>query len=89
MPDGKNTNVTLDNLDLYCRSVRQMILGDGLKVQQEALRSGFSEVLDVTKLSVFAVSELESMIRGSIERWTPAILREAIKCDHGYSTDST
>jgi E3 ubiquitin-protein ligase TRIP12 len=87
-PGGKEIPVTMHNLHEYCALVRRMYMADGLDVQRTALQTGFSLVLDIEHLSVFSVNELEMLIRGSIEPWSSSMLRDAIKCDHGYNADS-
>ena len=85
---GKDQTVTIDNLQQYCELVREMYLATGLEVQRTALHAGFSQVLEIENLSVFSVAELEMLIRGSMEPWTASMLRDAIKCDHGFTAES-
>ena len=48
-------------------------------------RDGLSQVMPVESLTCFFPDELEAVLCGQGESWTPELLIDAIKFDHGYT----
>ncbi|KAI9099522.1 hypothetical protein DFS34DRAFT_579446 [Phlyctochytrium arcticum] len=88
-PNGKNTPLTLANLESYIEHVVEMSVGTGILTQIESFRSGFDRVFPVADLRSFTVQELGVLVSGSeTENWEYDVLRQSIKADHGYTSDS-
>jgi E3 ubiquitin-protein ligase TRIP12 len=68
--------------------VLRLALRDGIRLQTEAFRRGFSLTLPFSRLRCFTVAELEAMLSGQDEEWDSATVLEQIKADHGYTIDS-
>ncbi|KAJ3299339.1 Ubiquitin fusion degradation protein 4 [Borealophlyctis nickersoniae] len=89
IPNGREANVTLDNVAEYVDRVVQFTVGDGVRRQVEAFRKGFDRVFPVTDLRSFSVQELAILVGGSEEEdWSYDTLIDAIKADHGYNSES-
>ncbi|KAI9001795.1 Trip12 protein [Hyaloraphidium curvatum] len=87
--NGKNISVTIFNIEEYVAAVIEATLGDGVRRQVEAFRSGFDVVFPVTDLNAFTLEELGMLLGGGQqEDWSAEGLTDAIKADHGYRTDS-
>lgn len=63
-PGGSEIAVTIENLDEYINLLVQHHLETGIKYQLNALREGFDSVFPMDHLSVFNLSELESLLCG-------------------------
>lgn len=85
--DGQD-EVSEENVEEWLEEVLDATFGSGVRHQVEAFRAGFSEVLDSGHLNIFSEDEIESLLCGSVEEWTPDYLLECIKFDHGYSPSS-
>ncbi|XP_013418116.1 E3 ubiquitin-protein ligase TRIP12 isoform X2 [Lingula anatina] len=86
---GKDTAVTLDNLEEYLNLVVHWTLVEGVYRQFEALREGFESVFPLRHLQSFYPHELEQLFCGSSqELWEMKSLMECCRPDHGYSHDS-
>lgn len=74
-PDGKETDVTLDNLQDYIDLTLHYMFHESLKIQIQAFKKGFNQIFPVDNLKPFAANstELEDMICGTQrneEEWT-------------------
>lgn len=89
-PGGCEMQVTSDNADKYVEYVFEAILYSGVKNQIEAFREGFNKIFPLHHLKIFYEDEMDLMICGDVnsDGWTFEILSSAIKCDHGYSSES-
>jgi len=90
--NGSNISVNISNLEEYVNLVLQIFLVDGVRAQFQAFSKGFSQVLPIENIHVFFAPEMETLICGSApgcnEDWSIDSLLDAIKADHGYTTDS-
>ncbi|KAK3952298.1 hypothetical protein QBC32DRAFT_314087 [Pseudoneurospora amorphoporcata] len=88
IPNGSQTRLTIDNVDLYLEKVIDMTLGSGVRRQIEAFRTGFSQVFPYSALSSFTPDELCNLFGRVDEDWSLETLNDSIKADHGYNMDS-
>ncbi|KAK4128116.1 hypothetical protein N657DRAFT_675945 [Parathielavia appendiculata] len=88
IPNGSQTQVTIDNVDLYLEKVIDMTLGSGVRRQVHAFRAGFSQVFPYSTLSTFTPDELCTLFGQVDEDWSLETLMDSIKADHGYNLDS-
>lgn len=86
--NGAQKRVTMDNVEAYLDGVINFTLGEGVKQQIEAFRTGFSQVFPYTALSAFTPDELVSLFGKVEEDWSLETLTDSIKADHGYNMDS-
>ena len=70
VPNGSNIAVTIDNVDTYVERVLDFTLGNGVRRQIEAFRSGFSQVFSYTSLQAFTPNELVMLFGRVDEDWT-------------------
>ncbi|KAK4135006.1 hypothetical protein BT67DRAFT_289064 [Trichocladium antarcticum] len=88
IPNGSQTRLSIDNVDLYLEKVIDMTLGTGVRRQVDAFRAGFSQVFPYSALSAFTPDEL-CMLFGQVdEDWSLETLMDSVKADHGYNMDS-
>jgi E3 ubiquitin-protein ligase TRIP12 len=88
-PNGADTGVDANNISQYLEALLDATLGSGVATQLKAFREGFGEVFDLHALDVFREDEIEVLLCGAGETWTPSQLAESIKFDHGYTAQST
>ncbi|XP_067621577.1 E3 ubiquitin-protein ligase Ufd4 isoform X2 [Eurosta solidaginis] len=89
VPNGVNTDVTLDNLEEYCDLLINFLLQDGIARQLEAFHNGFCEVFPLKKLAAFSPAEARMMICGEQHpQWTREDLINYTEPKLGYSKDS-
>ncbi|KAL2161915.1 hypothetical protein VTH06DRAFT_7700 [Thermothelomyces fergusii] len=88
IPNGAQTQVTIDNVDVYLEKVIDMTLGSGVRRQIDAFRAGFSQVFPYSALSAFTPDELCSLFGRVEEDWSLETLMDSVKADHGYNMDS-
>ncbi|KAL1836666.1 hypothetical protein VTJ49DRAFT_4806 [Mycothermus thermophilus] len=88
IPNGSQTPVTIDNVDLYLERVIDMTIGSGVRRQVDAFRAGFSQVFPYSALSAFTPDELCSLFGRVDEDWSLETLMDSVKADHGYNMDS-
>ena len=91
--DGKETAVTLENLQEYIDLVLHAVFHETINLQLQAFRKGFNAILPIESLRPFqAREEVEILVCGSElsdEEWADInLLRDVIKPDHGYSSKS-
>jgi E3 ubiquitin-protein ligase TRIP12 len=70
IPNGSQTQVTIDNVDLYLEKVIDMTLGSGVRRQVDAFRAGFSQVFPYSTLSTFTPDELCTLFGQVEEDWS-------------------
>ncbi|KAJ5074748.1 e3 ubiquitin-protein ligase trip12 [Anaeramoeba ignava] len=87
-PNGKNIDVTLENLHEYIDLIINIRLHAGIQRQIDAFRSGFNEILPWNSLKIFNYEEFDFLVNGCSEIWTKELLKNNIKCEHGYSSES-
>ena len=83
---GSDVAVTAVNLREYVDTVIDACVGSGVAAYFESVRAGLEEVFPLARLKMFSESELDAIICGEGERWTPEMLTECITFDHGYNT---
>ncbi|KAJ3191722.1 Ubiquitin-protein ligase [Irineochytrium annulatum] len=89
LSDGKNVPVDLSNLESYLEKVMEMTVGEGIRGQVEAFRRGFDRVFPIADLRIFTVQELSILMGGNDnEDWSYETILDALKADHGYTSDS-
>jgi E3 ubiquitin-protein ligase TRIP12 len=88
IPEGTQTQVTIDNVDLYLEKVIDMTLGSGVRRQVDAFQAGFSQVFPYSALSAFTPDELCTLFGRVDEDWSLETLMDSVKADHGYNMDS-
>lgn len=87
-PGGADVAVTSENLRQYIDAVVDATLGSGVATQIEAFRTGFNAIFPLSSLEPFFEDEIEAMLCGTGEAWTPEGLGAVIKFDHGYTSTS-
>ena len=87
-PGGSSMTVNSENLREYINAVVDLTLGSGIYRQIEAFRTGFEAIFPIKSLSAFYEDEIEAMLCGTGEKWTPTMLSSVIKFDHGYTRSS-
>ena len=86
---GKDTIVSLENLDEYLDLIVQWTLIKGVRAQFEQFKEGFEAILPIGCLKQFYAEELERLFCGSgFNVWDSKMLIECTRCDHGYTHDS-
>jgi len=88
IPEGADTPVSIDNVDLYVDKVIDFTLGSGVQRQANAFREGFTEVFPYSALKAFTPDELVMLFGRTDEDWSLETLMDSIKADHGYNLDS-
>lgn len=87
--NGRDTNVTLDNIEQYVSLLVHWTLVEGVQRQMEAFREGFESVFPLSNLKLFYPEELEHLFCGSgHSRWDLKSLTECCHADHGYTMES-
>jgi len=91
--DGKNTQLTLDNVQEYIDLVLHSTFYDCVNTQLQAFKKGFNSVLPLDSIRTFATKgEIELMVCGQQTddtEWKDlARLQKAIKPDHGFTVES-
>ena len=87
-PEGAGTTVDASNLGEYVDAVVDAVVGGGVARQMDAFRSGLSDIMPPAALGVFSEAELDSMLCGQGQAWTPEVLTECVTFDHGYTAQS-
>ncbi|CAG5128805.1 unnamed protein product, partial [Candidula unifasciata] len=86
---GRDTQVTVDNLEEYLQLVLQWSLVEGISRQFDAFREGFETLFPLTTLQCFYPEELEQLFCGnSADVWDVRMLIDCCRPDHGYTHDS-
>lgn len=86
---GKETLVTLDNVEEYVRLLTYWTLNEGVNKQMEAFKEGFESVFPLRNLKIFYPNELEQLFCGSNHaKWDLKLLTDCCRPDHGYNLDS-
>ena len=76
LKNGKNKPVNGDNLGQYIDLVAHWSMVEGTRRQFEALRCGFNELFNISKLQCFLPWELPRLFCGSErQRWTVRLLK--------------
>ncbi|KAM9912692.1 hypothetical protein OXX69_002312 [Metschnikowia pulcherrima] len=65
IPNGKNIAVTVHNREMYIDKYARFFLADGIEGQLNALKSGFSSVMDGNAFSLFSPEEIQLLLCGS------------------------
>jgi len=91
---GKDTSVTIHNLEQYLKLMSHWILVEGVSRQMESLREGFESVFPLHHLSLFYPEEMDLLLCGASQScttegaWEVQNLMEAWKPDHGFTLES-
>ncbi|KAG5421105.1 UFD4 [Candida metapsilosis] len=88
IPNGSETLVEAENLELYISKVFENTLFTGVIHQTKAFMDGFSKVFPITSLVIFSPQELVELFGNCEEDWSYDTLSSAIIANHGYSKDS-
>lgn len=104
IPEGADTSVTIENVDVYVDKVLDFTLGSGVQLQADAFRAGFTEVFPYSALNAFTPDELVMLFGRTEEDWSlesksirpnhlfnitdKVALMDSIKADHGFNLDS-
>ncbi|KAJ5417946.1 uncharacterized protein N7487_001496 [Penicillium crustosum] len=88
IPGGADVPLTIENVDTYIERVIDMTLGNGVRRQVDAFRTGFSQVFPFSSLRAFTPSELVMLFGQAEEDWSIETLMDSIKADHGFNMDS-
>lgn len=86
--NGAEIDVTNSNVGSYVQKVLDYSLGEGVKAQIKAFRTGFSQVFPYASLSAFTPNELVMLFGRVEEDWSMETLMDSIKADHGFNMDS-
>lgn len=89
-PGGGEISVTSENACEYVDRVFEYILSTGVEKQIKAFREGFNKVFPIHHLEIFYENEIDLMVCGDVnsDQWTFETISSAMRCDHGYSSDS-
>jgi E3 ubiquitin-protein ligase TRIP12 len=82
---GSEVGVNEVNLREYVDTIVDACVGSGVAAYFESVRTGLEQVVPLARLQMFNESELEAVICGQGEQWTPEMLTECITFDHGYN----
>jgi len=85
---GSDVGVTEVNLREYVDTIVDACVGSGVAAYFESVRSGLEQIVPISRLLVFNENELDAVICGQGEHWTPGMLVECITFDHGYNATS-
>uniref|UniRef100_A0A915I195 E3 ubiquitin-protein ligase n=1 Tax=Romanomermis culicivorax TaxID=13658 RepID=A0A915I195_ROMCU len=83
---GKDTPVTIDNIQQYVDLVIYWLLRAGVSRQMEIMRDAFDTILPTKHLKLFLPEEMDQLFCGAkndVEPWDPQMLRQTIHPDHG------
>ena len=91
--DGKNTQLTLENVQEYIDLVLHSTFYECVNLQLQAFKKGFNSVLPLDSMRTFSTrGEIELMICGQTmddAEWRDLNkLKRAIKPDHGFTAES-
>lgn len=87
--NGKDTIVTIENIQEYLKLVIQQSLIDGVSKQLQAFKEGFEQFFPLSSLQMFYPSEMDVLLCGSkSQQWQVKELIECCRPDHGYTSDS-
>jgi len=87
--NGKDTPVTIHNLEEYIKLVAHWTLNEGVSKQFQAFKEGFESVFPISSLQMFYPNEIDLLLCGSrSEKWDVKELIECCRPDHGYTHDS-
>jgi hypothetical protein len=87
--NGKDTLVSMENLDEYVDLIVEWSLVKGVEQQLEGFREGFESILPLSCLKLFYSEELDKLVCGTgYAKWDVKTLVECTRCDHGYTHDS-
>lgn len=70
VPNGAQTSLAMENVDLYLEKVIDVTLGTGVRRQVDAFRTGFSQVFPYSALSAFTPDELCTLFGRTDEDWS-------------------
>jgi E3 ubiquitin-protein ligase TRIP12 len=87
-PGGGDITVNPNNVAAYVASLTDALVGAGVARQLDAFRAGLGEVCAPQSLRLFSPAELEALLCGCGEKWTPVLLAECLRFDHGYTVSS-
>lgn len=88
IPNGGNTPVTAENLELYLNKVLEATLYSGIINQTKAFMEGFSKVFPINSLIIFSPPELVELFGNAEEDWSYDSLTSGIIANHGYTKES-
>jgi E3 ubiquitin-protein ligase TRIP12 len=88
IPNGSDTPVTADNLEMYINKVVEATLYTGIINQTKAFMEGFSKVFPINALIIFSPPELVELFGNAEEDWSYDSLTSGIIANHGYTKDS-
>lgn len=88
IPDGKNVILSNNNIEVYIKSYLNYWLNDGVALWFHHIKKGFSNFLDILTFKQFPIEDIHYFFHGEPLLWTVKELTSAIKCDHGYTSDS-
>ncbi|KAF6071938.1 HECT-domain (ubiquitin-transferase) family protein [Candida albicans] len=88
IPNGSDTLVTADNLELYINKVIEATLFSGILTQTKAFMDGFSKVFPINSLIIFSSRELVELFGNAEEDWSMDTLTSSIVANHGYTKES-
>jgi len=90
VPNGEAIGITLDNVELYTRSLMNLWLGEGIRDQVLEFQHGVNEVLPVHKLRLFFGKELAVLVGGEQSfDWNVPFLERHVVPSHGYTSSSS
>ena len=86
---GEERELTVHNLQEYVHLLSQLWLADGVIAQAAAFREGLEEVFPLETLALFTVSELQTVLCGTMSiEWTEAELQRHLHPSGGYTKHS-
>ncbi|SGZ49779.1 CIC11C00000002627 [Sungouiella intermedia] len=88
VPGGADIAVTSGNLRRYIELIVEATVYSGVINQVKAFMQGFSKVFPISSLTIFSPNELGDIFGSSEEDWSIDTLVDAMRANHGYSSDS-
>ncbi|KAI6238131.1 HECT-type E3 ubiquitin transferase [Aphelenchoides fujianensis] len=89
IPNGANTDVTIDNIELYLGKCVDFYLNSGIRQQVKAFREGFDSVFPLRSLKMLTPYEVQKLLSGEqYPEWTREDLINFTEPKLGYTRDS-
>ncbi|KAI6223049.1 BMA-HECD-1, isoform a [Aphelenchoides fujianensis] len=89
IPNGANTDVTIDNIELYLGKCVDFYLNSGIRQQVKAFREGFDSVFPLRSLKMLTPFEVQKLLSGEqYPEWTREDLINFTEPKLGYTRDS-
>jgi len=88
VPNGSDTEVKYENLQLYINNLCYHYLLASVKAQAEAFIQGFNQFFPIEHMNCFKSFEIEQVFCGTDEDWEYDYLKQNIIPQYGYGAGS-